>query len=247
MTVMSLHLLPLVLALLVQDPLPSNGKGGSTGTRENESIKVGDQARTFHLVVPEKLDPAKPAPLVFVFHGRGDSKDWIRRYSGLEELAPKQGFIAVFPAGLEKQWDLRTVDDNPDLKFFDALFEHLTTKYNVDLRRVYLTGMSMGGYFSNLVASKRSEKIAAIAPHSGGLGVLAVRGVKAAKKYAVMVIHGDADRIVKVDEGRTSRDAYAKEGHAVEYVEVKGMGHVWARREGITDRIWKFFIDHPMK
>ena len=62
-----------------------------------------------------------------------------------------------------------------------------------------------------------------------------------------MIVHGDADRIVKVEEGRTSRDAYQKEEHPLEYVEVKGLGHVWARDENITDRMWKFFLDHPLK
>ncbi len=247
---MHFRLLPLVLALLAQEapaPLPSKGKGGPAGTFENEKLKVGDQEREFRLVVPEGLDPAKPVPLVFAFHGLGDSKSFICRYSGFEELALKNGFIAVFPAGLEKKWELRAVEDNKDLKFFDALFDHVTSKYNVDLRRVYLTGMSMGAYFSNLLASKRSEKIAAIAPHSGGLGVLGFQGIKAKRKYGVFIVQGDADRIVKVEEGRTSRDAYKKEGHPVEYVEVPGMGHVWARKEDITARMWKFFLDNPMK
>ena len=247
---MHFRLLLLVLALLAQEapaPLPSKGKGGPAGTFENEKLKVGDQEREFRLVVPEGLDPAKPVPLVFAFHGLGDSKAFICRYSGFEELALKNGFIAVFPAGLEKKWELRAVEDNKDFKFFDALFEHVTSSYNVDLRRVYVTGMSMGAYFSNLLASKRSEKIAAIAPHSGGLGVLGFQGIKAKRKYGVFIVQGDADRIVKVEEGRTSRDAYKKEGHPVEYVEVQGMGHVWARKEDITARMWKFFMDNPMK
>jgi poly(3-hydroxybutyrate) depolymerase len=250
MTEMKLLLVTLVLALLAQEapaPLPSKGKGGPAGTFENEKLKVGDQEREFRLVVPEGLDPAKPVPLVFAFHGKGDNKAFICRYSGFEELAGKNGFIAVFPQAVEKEWELRATDDNPDLKFFDALFDHITSKYNVDLRRVYLTGMSMGAYFSNLLASKRSERIAAIAPHSGGLGVLAFRGIKAKRKYAVMIVHGDADRIVKVEEGRTSRDAYKKEGHPVEYVEVPGLGHVWARKEDITARMWKFFMANPLK
>jgi polyhydroxybutyrate depolymerase len=247
---MHFRLLPLVLALLAQEapaPLPSKGKGGPAGTFENEKLKVGDQEREFRLVVPEGLDPAKPVPLVFAFHGLGDNKAFICRYSGFEELALKNGFIAVFPAGLEKKWELRAVEDNKDLKFFDALFDHVTSRYNVDLRRVYLTGMSMGAYFSNLLASKRSERIAAIAPHSGGLGVLGFQGIKAKRKYGVFIVQGDADRIVKVEEGRTSRDAYKKEGHPVEYVEVQGMGHAWARKEDITARMWKFFLDNPMK
>ncbi len=249
MTAMMLRLIALALALLPQEapaPQPSKGKGGAPGIHENE-LKVGEQVRKYRLVVPEGLDPAKPAPLLFAFHGLNDSKNFICHYSGFEKFALKTGFIAVFPAGLEKKWELRADDDNRDVLFFDALLEHVASKYNVDLRRVYLTGMSMGGYFSNLLASRRSEKIAAIAPHSGGLGALSVKGIRARRKYAVMIVHGDADRIVKVEEGRSSRDAYLKEEHPVEYVEVKGLGHLWARDENITGRMWKFFLDHPMK
>jgi poly(3-hydroxybutyrate) depolymerase len=244
-----MHLVPLLLILCLQDasaPMPSKGKGGAAGAQECE-IKVGERVRLYRLVVPEGLDPAKPVPLLFAFHGLGDSKNFICLYSGFEELARKNGFIAAFPAGLEKRWELRPGDDNKDLLFFDALLDHLAAKYNVDLRRVYASGMSMGGYFSNLLAAKRSERIAAIAPHSGGMGVLASTGIRAKKKYAVFIVHGDADRIVKVEEGRTSRDLYKKEGHDAEYVEVQGLGHVWARKEDITYRMWKFFLDHPLK
>src|SRR5262245_39315292 len=195
---------PLILAILSQhapEPLPSKGKGGDAGVLGGELV-VGTDARTFRLVVPDKLDPDKPVPLLFAFHGLGDDKDFIRHYSGFGDLAIKKGFIAVFPAGLEKKWEMRAIDDNRDLRFFDALFEHVTSRYNVDLRRVYATGMSMGGFFANLLASKRSDKIAAIAPHSGGLGALAVTGIKAGRKYPVMIVQGDADRIVKVEQGR---------------------------------------------
>lgn len=239
-------LLPLMLLLMGQEPLPSKGKGGTAGASELD-LKVGERRRAFRLVVPEGLDAAKPVPLVFVFHGKGDRKDFIRHYSGFEDLAAKNGFIAAFPAGLDNEWEMRDVETNKDLLFFDVMFDHITNKHNVDLRRVYATGMSMGGYFCNLLAARRSERIAAIAPHSGGLGALAFTGIRAKRKYAVLVIHGDADRIVKVEQGRSSRDAYLKDGHPVEYVEVKGMGHTWARGENISDRIWKFFLEHPLK
>lgn len=241
-----IRLVPLVLLLMVQEPLPSKGKGGPTGTSEIE-LKVGEQARAFRLRVPEGLDAARPAPVVFVFHGKGGRKDFIPHVTGFDEHAVKNGYIVVYPGGLENEWELRDVETNRDLKFFDAMFEHITTRYNVDLRRVYATGMSMGGYFSNLLAARRSERIAAIAPHSGGLGPLAFTGIRARRKYPVLIIHGDEDRVVKVEQGRSSRDAYLKDGHPVEYVEVKGMGHAWAKSENITDRIWKFFMDHAMK
>src|SRR5262245_41619971 len=98
-----MRLIPLLLALCLQDasaPLPSKGKGGAVGGQECE-VKVGDDVRQYRLVVPEGLDPSKPVPLVFVYHGRGDSKTFIRRYSGFEDLALKNGFIVAFPEGLD--------------------------------------------------------------------------------------------------------------------------------------------------
>lgn len=245
-TLLALLLLTSVQAQNAGAPRPSKGKGGKNGTFEKEQIKVGDQMRDFRLVVPPGIDGSQPVPLVFAFHGLGDSKENISRYSGFEALAARQKFIAVFPDALNKRWNIKPADDNEDIKFFDALLDHVTGKYNVDLRRVYLTGMSMGGYFSNCLASQRSEKVAAIAPHSGGLGMLAFAGVKAKRKYPAMVVHGDADTVVKVEEGRKSKEIYTKEGHAVEYVEIAGLGHTWALKEQITDKIWKFFADHPL-
>jgi polyhydroxybutyrate depolymerase len=242
-------LISLLSALLAQNaaaPKPSKGKGGKPGTFEKETLKVGDQAREFRLVVPPGIDGSVPVPLVFAFHGLGDSKENISKYSGFEALAAKHKFIAVFPDALGKKWNINPAADNEDVKFFDALFDHVTTRYNVDLRRVYFTGMSMGGYFSNCLASQRSEKVAAIAPHSGGLGVLAFKGVQAKRKYPAMIVHGDADNVVKVEEGRKSKEVYTKEGHTVEYVEIAGLGHTWAFKENITDKIWKFFTDHPL-
>jgi len=41
-------------------------------------------------------------------------------------------------------------------------------------------------------------------------------------------------------------DVYTKEGHKIEYVELAGLGHVWAVKENISEKIWKFFTDNPL-
>ena len=43
------------------------------------------------------------------------------------------------------------------------------------------------------------------------------------------------------------RDKYKKEGHEVTYVEIAGLGHEWATKQSINDRIWEFFEKHPRK
>lgn len=211
-----------------------------------EKLKVAEVEREYRLVVPKSADPAKPAPLVFAFHGLGGGMDTMPLQTRLDDLAAKQGFLLVYPQGLEKRWQLR-VDDNRDLPFFDALLGHLVKVRKVDPDRVYATGMSNGGYFSMLLASQRSEVLAAVAPHSGGLGVLAARGIGAKRKLPLMIIHGDEDGVVPVAEGRAARDTFKKEGHEVEYVELEGHGHLWAGKKGINEKIGEFFRKHPRK
>lgn len=225
---------------------PSNGQGGNKGIAENETLKVKGVSRTYRLIVPESIDLHRPVPLLFAFHGfLLDSAEFMARYSRFAELAEKEKFIVVFPQGLERRWEI-FLRNNRDIAFFDELHQSLEKRYNIDRNRIYVTGMSNGAYFSNLLASQRSEVIAAIAPHSGGPGLLAVTGIDADRKYPVLILHGTLDSIVPPSEGRATRDIYRQEGHEVELVEFKGLRHFWSNRLGGSNRIWEFFKAHPM-
>jgi polyhydroxybutyrate depolymerase len=142
-------------------------------------------------------------------------------------------------------WPLLPQLAKDDLQFFDDLYDLANKSYNIDQNRVYVMGMSNGGFFSHLLARERADKIAAIAPHSGGLGAM-TRDPKLQKKYAVLLIHGVDDSIVKVKESRKANEAYQKWGHDVEYLEVKGLNHFWAHKADVNEKIWKFFEEHPL-
>ncbi len=101
---------------------------------------------------------------------------------------------------------------NNDLAFFDALLTKLTSAYKIDQDRVYVLGMSNGGYFAHLVGKERSKRIAAVASHSGPLGLQTLLGVHAQRKFPVLIIHGDQDKIFPVDFARENRDKYRREG-----------------------------------
>lgn len=226
---------------------PSNGKGGESGTFADARIDVGDKKRAYRLIVPKSVDGKKSVPLVFAFHGLLDSKDTMPWYSQLDKLAEEKGFVLVFPNGRNRCWPIIPMLARQDMEFFDALFARLTSEYNIDLNRVYITGMSNGAYFSHLVASERADKVAAIAPHSGGVGFVAARPPEAKHKYPVLAIHGADDSIVNVDEGRKTRDLYKKWGHVVEYIEVPGLNHFWAHKVDVNHKMWDFFLAHPMR
>jgi polyhydroxybutyrate depolymerase len=228
---------------------------GQAGVFPDETITVWDQKREYRLVVPATVDLGKPAPLVFAFHGMGeDSKDNMPVATGLNELASAHKFIVVYPGaelwqlpqGWVKAWAMTPGQAAADLAFFDALLARLEGQYKIDRNQVYVTGMSNGAYFANLVGRERPAVVAAVAAHSSELGVIDVEALYTGRKFPVMLIHGVDDPIFPVASARQERDIYAAAGHEVTYVEVPGLGHAWATQVKINDQIWDFFASHPL-
>jgi polyhydroxybutyrate depolymerase len=217
------------------------------GEFASESVKVGTATREYRLVVPKTVDLTKPAPLVIAFHGMLiDSKDVMPKYTKLNDTAAKHNFIIAYPEAIGKSWGLSPDKVKNDLAFFDALLTKLSADYKIDPKRIYVLGMSNGGYFAHLVAKERAKTVAAIASHSGPLGLQTLGGVKAERKFPVLIIHGDQDKLLSVDFARENRDKYKKEGHEVKYVELAGVGHTWGTKADVNETIWKFFEDHPL-
>lgn len=215
------------------------------GNFASETLQSGNATREYRLVVPRTVDLSKPVPLVVAFHGMLiDSKDLMPLYTKLNETAEKHKFIIVYPEAVGKSWGIAPDKVKNDLAFFDALLAKLSADYKIDADRVYVVGMSNGGYFAHLVGKERSTTVAAVASHSGPLGLQTLLGVKAERKFPVLIIHGDQDKLFPASWARENRDKYKKEGHDVQYVEVAGLGHMWASKADINETIWKFFAEH---
>jgi polyhydroxybutyrate depolymerase len=211
-----------------------------------EFLQVGKDRREYRLVVPKSVDLTRPAPLVLACHGfLIDSKDAMPWYSKLNDTAAKHKFILVYPSALDRSWAPTPDKMAKDLALFDALLKQLKADYKIDPDRIYVTGMSNGGYFAHFVGQQRSEVIAAVAAHSAALGLQTLLGIHARRKFPVMIIHGDKDNIISINIARENRDKYKREGHEVNYVEVPGLTHWWATDADINEKIWKFFADHP--
>lgn len=212
-----------------------------------EKVAVGETTRTFRLVVPKSVDRTQPAPLVVAFHGIGiDSKDFMPRYSQLDQAAERHRFLLVYPAAEGRSFGITPQKVQADLRFFDALINEIADRYQVDRKRIYVLGMSNGGYFAHVVGKERATTVAAVVSHSGPLGLQTLAGIRAERKFPVMIIHGSDDRLFPVTVARENRDKYRSEGHFVEYRELPGVGHVWGPNPSTNDAIWKFFADHPL-
>lgn len=222
--------------------------GPRHGEFSNQRIEIGDETRSYRLIVPKTVDLSKPASLVVAFHGMLiDSKDVMPKYTRLNATAEDKKFIIAYPEAVGKSWGITAEKVNSDLEFFDALIAQVTEDYEIDPDRVFVLGMSNGGYFAHLIGKERSQTVAAVASHSGPLGLQTLLGVRAERKFPVLIIHGDKDPIFPIEFARENRDKYKREGHEVKYVELPGQGHMWATKADINETIWEFFAKHPRK
>ena len=117
-----------------------------------------------------------PRPLVLVFHGHGDSAAGIAAISDFNRLADRNGFIVVYPEGVDHHWnDGRVVAGADgkarvdDVAFVNALLDRGTGKWRVDPRRIYAVGFSNGGVFCQRLGLELANRLAAIASVSASM------------------------------------------------------------------------------
>ena len=131
---------------------------------EKRSIVVGSLTRNYLLHVPKSSRAGRRTPLVLVFHG-GGGHDWnMPGFTHFDELADEQGFIVAYPDSFNKNWnDTRGLSPADDVGFIRALIDEVSRSHPVDPHRIYATGISNGGFFSNRLACDLADRIAAIA------------------------------------------------------------------------------------
>jgi polyhydroxybutyrate depolymerase len=168
----------------------------------DRTIKVGVE-RHYLLVVPEKVDPKAPLPLVFAFHGSGNSGALMQKGLGITELALRKGFIAAFPDGIDNRWNGGVSDPeslasarSDDVAFVSAMIDQIDSEHRVDRRRVFATGSSNGAIFCYTLACRLSERIAAIAPVSGLLGEAVAARYHPAGPVSVISFNGTDDPLL---------------------------------------------------
>jgi polyhydroxybutyrate depolymerase len=200
----------LILLLAALQIVPLRAAGASV----DQSIEVGGLRRTFVLHVPPALAAGTAAPLVFVLHGGGGAGRQIERETRFSDLADRTGFIVVYPDGIDRSWNDGRGDPQigaqrehvDDVAFIAALITSLSQRYRIDARRVYSTGISNGGFMSQLLAARLSSRIAAIAPVAGGMGPAVLASLRPEQPVSVLMINGTADRLVPYAGGRVARN-----------------------------------------
>ncbi|MBR6943808.1 MAG: dienelactone hydrolase family protein [Fibrobacter sp.] len=159
---------------------------GLTGVAVADNINVNGTSRNMLVYAPKNIE--KNRPLIIQMHGYNQDAAYQKNAAKWEPVADTGRFVVVFPNGQNKAWD---TGGDKDLNFIKAIINEMNNKYGIDKKRVYVSGFSMGGMMSYVVANKMSDMIAAIAPVSGGGGPSSAK-----RAMPIMHTHGTTDDVV---------------------------------------------------
>ena len=205
----------------------------------------GKEAK-YILFVPHDYKGDKAYPLILFLHGAGETGTDGEKQAkvGLGPAIKKHEktfpFLAGFPQSLKRTWQA----DSEDGKRAVAILDEVEKNYKVDAKRVYLTGLSMGGFGTWSFAAKYPERWAAIVPICGGGNTEKAEKIK---DIPCWCFHGDADTAVPVKRSRDMIAALKVAGGQPKYDEFPGVGHnSWDKAYG-NQELYDWLLQHHLK
>jgi predicted peptidase len=198
-----------------------------------------DEVFQYRLLKPATIKSGEKYPIVLFLHGAGERGDDNKnQLQYLPELMAREDYRQKFPCFLiapqcrngkkwvEVDWSSLTTEmpkeAGDQMKVVLQILDDVLKNYPVDKSRIYLTGLSMGGYGSWDLSMRYPERFAAVVPICGGGDEShADRLIK----VPVWAVHGDQDKAVPVARSRNMIEAIKKAGGQPKYTEMPGVGH----------------------
>lgn len=203
---------------------------------------VDQTFQPYRFYVPTNYNAKKKWPLVVALHGMGqDENSFFASYNNgeIKRIAEARGYLVVCPKGRAPASMYMGAAETDVIDVIKAM----KRDYSIDDDRVYLMGHSMGGYGSWSVAVNHPDLFAAIGPIAGGGQPFVMMGLKKITHVPWIVIHGDKDPTVSVEESRKMVKAGEALGIKIKYIEVPGGDHINIAVPGFKD-IFDWFDAH---
>ena len=202
------------------------------------TIRVGEVERIYYIHKPPDLRTA--SPVVFPLHGGDGTAPRRAVQTGFNELADREGFIAVYPQGLNGGWnDGRNTeflqsrqDDADDVAFFNAMFDDLIERGEADPRRLYLSGGSNGGMMSFRLMCEAGDRIAAATVMVASLPEPMAASCKPSGAVPLLMMNGTADPLMPFEGGPV---ALSRERGVV--IPVMETVEFWRKANGCDDSV----------
>lgn len=201
------------------------------------------------LNLPEgyRQNDTKNWPLILFLHGAGERGNDLKKVAvhGPPKLASTEEslkpFIVISPQCPEgERWD-----PNILIHFLD----HVIENYKVDEKRIYLTGLSMGGYGTWSLVSKYPSRFTAAAPICGGWDPISIQLSRRAareeiSKLPVWNFHGLKDTVVPPQRSEVMVQAMTKIGGDIRYTKYPDAGHDSWTATYSNPKLYEWFLSH---
>ncbi len=205
----------------------------------NKTMEIDGQPRGYVVYVPRDYDPGKAWPLIVFLHGAGERGDdgLIQSEVGIGTVIRRR--VKEFPAVV-------VMPQCPEGGWWDKAVPHIDeaikvtlADYTIDSSRVYLTGLSMGGFATWMYGAHHADQFAALMPICGGGDV---KDAAALAKTPIWAFHGADDGVVPPKESTDMVEAVKKAGGSIQYTEFEKTGHnSWDKAYGDPKAIkWMF-------
>jgi len=197
---------------------------------------------SYLLYLPEGYEKeSKQWPLILFLHGmgeRGNNLELVKKHGPPKFLENRTDFpfVVVSPQCPDDRWWV-TEDLNA---FLDGILD----RYHVDRDRVYMTGLSMGGFGTWKLAEEHPEKFAAIAPICGGGEPMTAWRLR---DMPVWAFHGGKDSTVPVKRTKEMVEAIRKQGGHPRLTIYPDAGHdAWTQTYD-NPKLYDWFLEHKRK
>ena len=165
-----------------------------------EEMQSGSFNREYFVHLPAGYRKVLATPVVLVFHGRGGNVEQIAKFSGFNTLSEKHGFLAIYPQAIATHWNYGRESEKfhehdgkiNDVAWVEELIAELKRTYSVDKKRIYATGISNGGIFSQRLAIALGRHFAAVASLTSQIAELLAK-TKPTNPISVLIINGTQD------------------------------------------------------
>jgi predicted peptidase len=237
----------------------------ATAARAAEPAR-GFQVRTFKgadgqevkyaLFVPHSYTPEKPVPVILFLHGTGeagtDGQAQTRVGLGAAVRAREKTFplLVIFPQAQKADWSNKLnliqmwYPGHPEGDRALAILAEVQQQYQTDPKRLYLSGISMGGFGTWALAEKFPDRWAAIVPICGGGQPAWAPKIK---NIPCWCFHGADDPVVPVLLSRVMIEALRKAGGQPKYTEYRGVGHNSWDKAYATDELYEWLLQQRLK
>ncbi len=168
--------------------------------------------RNFYIFTPK--DIGDNPPCVIVLHGGGKPDgDGVAKRIDLNPIAEREGFIAVYPNGIDSQWNdgrgstFRRKDDNTDIDdvgFLSAVMDTLISGWNVDPERIYILGISNGGMMALRLGCEIPDRIAAMAVLIASIPLNIIDECDHSSPLPILIMNSTDDPFVPWDGGKVT-------------------------------------------